>query len=96
MRISLIGAGDVDFHFNKLLGLSNKRPDMSEDFSLGQNRGTTPLTSDRDVALSPEEKEIAVRTYVMGGVMNPSTGRVYTEKEAIEKTLKAKQARTRR
>ena len=24
MRISLIGAGDIDFHFNKLLGINNK------------------------------------------------------------------------
>jgi len=80
----------------QILRMNDKRPDVSEDLSVGTGRGTTRTSSETTVQLSEEEKESAVRMYVMGNVINPATGRVYTDSEAVAKAIKAKQGRMRR
>ena len=70
----------------RILGMSDKRPDMSENFSV---HGSTPPSSrevrDKEVTLTEEQKDTAIRMYCRGDAINPKTGRAYTETEAIAK-----------
>jgi len=43
--------------------------------------------------LTETDKDFAYRTYVLGSITNPKTGRVYTEAEAHEKYRKALEKR---
>lgn len=82
----------------KILRLEEERPDVSDHHTVGKTRvGQESIQHDKNQAtLSPEEQDLAVRTYVMGNAINPETGRVYTEKEAINKATKAKATRARK
>jgi hypothetical protein len=82
----------------QILRYSDEHPDVSEDLSVGKVRGTGQPreTEGREAQLTTDEKENAVRMYCLGGVMNPTTGKQYTEAEAIAKAIKAKNARMRR
>jgi hypothetical protein len=74
------------------IGKNNQRPDLSDDLSVAQSGGSETKRS-KTVELSDYETENAVRFYVFGGRTNPSTGKIYTEAEAIQKAMKAKQER---
>jgi hypothetical protein len=81
------------------MGLKKKRPDLSEDLNVGlpgqaPSRRSSP--GEKEVELSEDEKGIAIRTFTMGDVLNPKTGRPYTESEALEKAKRAKNARLER
>ena len=80
----------------QILRMSDTRPDVSEEHSVGRNRSSSSFerSSSTEVSLSPQEKEAAVRMW--GGVINPVTNRHYTEQEAITKATKAKTARMQR
>lgn len=80
----------------QILRMSDTRPDVSDEHSVGRSRGGSDLPgkSEKEASLSPDEKEAAIRMY--GVVVNPVTGRNYTEAESILKATKAKTARMRR
>lgn len=82
----------------KMLGLDKKiHIDATQDLSFEANE--PPARSHRrseTVSLSEEEKADGVRIWTRGDVINPKTGRPYTEAEAIEKTLNAKKNRIER
>ncbi len=80
----------------QILRMSDTRPDVSDEHSVGRGRGASEsrINGEKEVSLSPEEKESAIRLW--GGVENPATRRNYTEAEAIIKATKAKTARMRR
>ena len=69
--------------------------DLSSDFSTtGSDRvGEREKTKKEEVTLTEGEKEAALRMY--RDVKNQTTGRVYSEAEALEKAKRAKQARAR-
>lgn len=80
----------------EILGHTDARPDLSNELSVGRNRsGAERNSAGREPVLSEQEKEMAVRLYVYGNVMNPKTNKTYTEAEAIQKFVanKAKNAR---
>lgn len=79
----------------KLLRITDKRPDLSDEFSVnegGSGSGTERKPASK-VTLLDWEQENAIRMYVNTGMTNPKTGKVYTKQEAIEKALQAKQRR---
>ncbi len=80
----------------QILRMSDERPDVSNEHSVGRNRMSSESRSSdgADVTLNDQEKEVAHRMY--GGIINPATGRNYTEAESIIKATKAKTARMKR
>jgi hypothetical protein len=80
------------------LKVTDTRPDVSDELSVNRNTSTTSRTTpkSKDVLLSEDEKEIALRTYVHGNIINPITKKAYTETEAIAKATKAKKERAER
>lgn len=80
----------------QILRMSDERPDVSNEHSVGRNRSSSDRLSgeEREVSMSADEKDAASRMY--GGIVNPATGRNYTEAEAIIKATKAKAARMKR
>lgn len=77
------------------LRISDKRPDVSDDFSVASSSGTGGREQrvTKKVALEDWEEENAIRMWVNTGMTNPKTGRVYTKTEAIAKSLEAKTKR---
>lgn len=63
--------------------------DIEDSNSAPERGGKKP----KEVTLSSEEEEQAVRFYTLGSVTNPKTGRQYTRQEAISKALNAKKSR---
>ena len=51
------------------------------------------LQREKKIELSDIEQENARRYYVLGNVINPKTGKHYTEQEALVKALDAKRKR---
>lgn len=82
----------------QILRMSDERPDVSEEMSVGRNRSSSEGRNggEREATLSTEEKDTAVRMYC--NIVNPANkaGRNYTEEEAIIKATKAKTARMKR
>jgi hypothetical protein len=76
----------------QILRLNDARPDTTDIHSVGGNSGGSSQPEPAQV--SEFEKEISARLYM--NVVNPATGRFYTENEAINKMIKAKQAKIRR
>lgn len=77
-----------------ILRISDKSPDISDDLSVhSPSAPSKPERKDTKVSYSENEKEAAIRMYHFGGKINPKTGNIYTEKEAIEKGLAAKKRR---
>lgn len=74
------------------LGMKGKNPDVSDDLSVHSNRTAASGNRDneKEVELSDDEMEMAIRMYHMAGVMNPKTKRVYTKDEAVAKFKEAK------
>lgn len=80
----------------EILGHTDKRPDLSDEFSVGRNKsGAERGSAASNVSLSEQEKDFYVRMYVMGNVMNPKTNKTYTEAEAIAKGI-ANKAKSRK
>lgn len=79
----------------KNLGIGVKRADMSEEFSVARNNAPTESTSQKakTIVLSDIEQSNAIRFWVHGNVMNPKTGKTYTEAEALQKAMEAKKKR---
>lgn len=78
----------------KSLGITSKRPDLSEELGVTQNgAGAPPERKAKTVELSEYEKDNAIRLYCLGGMTNPKTGRPYTQAEAIQKAMNAKTER---
>lgn len=75
----------------RILGRDHKRPDLAEEF--GVTRNQEPVTRNQDkskkIVLTDAEQELAWsyrRT-----MKNPKTGKTFTQAEAIEAAIKAKQ-----
>lgn len=80
----------------EILRMFNKRIDRSTDFEI---EDTDSLSEVRDrkrqdeIVLSESEKQMAIRQWTTGELINPKTGKEYTDKEALEKALIAKKRR---
>ncbi len=76
----------------KILGMDKKRPDLSDEFGIhAPTAPNSPGGKKADEELSNIERETAIRQWTY--TVNPKTGRMYTEKEAMEKAKRAKQNR---
>ena len=76
----------------QILKTTDTRPDVSHEQSVGRP-GSSTSSGREQVALTQTEQETAVRLY--SSIINPVTGKQYTEQEAINKALKVKKARGR-
>jgi len=77
-----------------LLGVNRKSPDLSDEFNLhSPNAPKKEKQEDKEIPLTSEEKEVAIRMYVLKAETNPRTGRPFTEAEAVAKATKAKNDR---
>lgn len=73
------------------LKVSNARPDISDELGVTRSSGQSESSrSQKKVELEDWEKDNAVRIYVQSGLVNPKTGKRYTDSEAYEKALTAK------
>ncbi|MCK9370592.1 hypothetical protein M0R04_11840 [Candidatus Dojkabacteria bacterium] len=78
----------------EILRITDEKIDRSDDHSVdGSEAPERNSGSKKEVTLSEQEKESAVRMYTRGDVINPKTGRAYTENEAVAKALEAKKRR---
>lgn len=77
----------------QILRISDDNPDLSEDLNIGHSNPTDKKKREEEVTLSEDEKDNAIRMFTKGDVLNPSTGRPYTENEAVAKALFAKKNR---
>lgn len=79
----------------QILRMSDERPDVTNEHSVGRNRSSAESSrgGESEVSFSDAEKDAATRMY--GNIINPATGRNYTDNEAIIKATKAKAARKR-
>ena len=76
----------------KILGLNKRTPDLSNELSVSDPSAPDKVVK-KEVPFTNDEVEAAKRMYVLGGVTNPSTGRVYTDEEAIATAKKSKEGR---
>lgn len=81
----------------RLLRMSDRRPDISDDLGVTRDNGAggenTRRLGEKKVELTEWEQDNAVRMWVNTGMTNPKTGKIYTKAEAIEKALLAKKNR---
>jgi len=79
----------------RILRMTDEPIDRSDDLDIEGNEGAPERGghNPKEVTLSSEEEEQAVRFYTMGSLTNPKTGRAYTKQEAISKALSAKKRR---
>ena len=77
----------------RILGRDHKKPDLTDELGVTRNEeaGTRVVDKSKKVTLSDAESETAYAFYRTQ--KNPKTGRSYTQAEAVETALKAKQAR---
>ena len=75
--------------------MSDEKIDRSDDLGVEGDDGAPARRGgqEKEVTLTSEEQDIAERTYCLGSVMNPKTGRQYTKQEAISKALAGKKSR---
>jgi hypothetical protein len=77
-----------------ILGIKDTHIDRSGDLNVGDS--PTPLErkpKETEITLNEAEELAAINQFTRGDVINPKTGRAYTEKEALAKALEAKKAR---
>ena len=67
--------------------------DITDDISLHSPSSPEPHKKDKEVTLDENEQDAAISMFCRGDVINPATGRAYTEKEAIAKATAAKKER---
>ena len=78
----------------QLLKVNKSSIDRTEDFNIEDNDAPIRRSGrEKEITLSEAEKETALRMYGRGDIINPKSGRVYTENEALAKALQAKKAR---
>ena len=80
----------------KILRMTDERIERSDDLGIEEGGGAPARNGagkEKEVTLSSEEEENAVRFYTLGSVTNPKTGRQYTRQEAVAKALNAKKLR---
>jgi hypothetical protein len=77
----------------EILRISDKEIDRSGDHEVEGSDAPVVRSNTKEITLTEDEKESAVRMYTRGDVMNPKTGRAYTVNEAIAKGLAAKKSR---
>ena len=80
----------------RMLRMSDEVIDRSDDLDIEGSEGAPDRSGghkNKEVTLSSEEEENAVRFYTLGSVVNPKTNRQYTRTEAIAKALNAKKSR---
>ncbi len=78
----------------QILRIKDTNIDRSSDLNLDTSElhpNTPP--GEKEVILSEYEKEAAERMFCRGDMLNPKTGRAYTEDEAHAKALQAKKGR---
>jgi hypothetical protein len=76
----------------QILKINETRPDVTHEHSVTR-QGSASSSSHEPTTISQIERDTAVRMYA--SVINPATNKFYTEQEAINKALKAKEARKR-
>lgn len=79
----------------RTLRMTDKRPDLSDEFSVASSTGGADKGGRREVKVELEEweRDNAVRMWVNTGMVNSKTGKPFTKAEAIEKALIAKKNR---
>ncbi len=83
---------------NKNLGTKNTHIDRSSELGLedtaapGEKGGKE---KEKEVPFNVDEEQTAIDMYTRGDVLNPKTGRAYTNAEAIAKAKEAKKVRMR-
>jgi len=72
------------------LGMTTKKIDATEDMTISDSTLGNQQQNDneQEITLTTEQEESGIRQWTR--LINPATNRTYTEKEAIEKTKKAK------
>lgn len=78
----------------EILRIQDTAPDRSSE--LGIESSSAPERGggrEKEATLSEEEKEIAIKQWGRGDIINPKTGKAYTEAESIAKGLEAKKRR---
>lgn len=80
----------------RILGRDHKRPDLTEELGVTRNQEPASRTNDKSkkITLSEAENETAWSYYRTQ--RNPKTGKSYTQPEAIQAAIKAKEARQSR
>lgn len=80
----------------RILRMTDEVIERSDDLGIESDDGAPERggrNKEKEVTLSSDEEENAVRFYTLGSVVNPKTGRQYTRSEAISKALNAKKSR---
>lgn len=79
----------------EILRISDEKIDRSDEMEIDKSMPPErKVFRDREVTLSENEKEAAIRIFTRGDVINPKTNRPYTANEAVVKALAAKKARS--
>lgn len=80
----------------EILRISDEHIDRSDDTHVeDSNPPDRNKGGEKEITLSENEKEAAVRQFTRGDVINPKTGKPYTTNEALAKALQAKKDRSR-
>lgn len=77
----------------EILRISDENIDRSEDFGVEGSQPPERKKNEKEITLSDDEKEAAIRQFTRGDVTNPKTNRPYTDNEALAKALQAKKSR---
>ena len=87
------GASEALEDAKRILRYEKSKPDVSDDLSVHRSTNYASQEKGKEVKVefSDYEKDLAVRLY--RDKVNPATGRVYTEKESVDKAMKAKASR---
>jgi len=77
----------------ELSGKNIQREDLSDELGVPKNNAAASSIKEKKIELDDIESANARRFYVLGNVINPKTGKHYTEQEALVKALEAKRKR---
>ena len=77
----------------RILGITEKRPDASELHTVNNSNAPAGSNAQRasKVTLTADENNTAIRVFTRGNFINPKTNKPYTEAEAVQKALAAKE-----
>jgi hypothetical protein len=71
--------------------MADNRPDVSGDLSVSSSSVPGVRDKEKEIVLTEDEKEAAVRVWTRQ--INPTTGRFYTDNEAVVKATNARKNR---
>ena len=74
----------------EILRISDQHIDRSEDHDMEGSNPPERTLREKEITLTEDEKEVAVRQFTRGDVINPKTQRSYTVNEALAKALQGK------